>query len=197
MVGSVALYGTEIWGWKNKARLDRIKRKYIKWILGLDRTTPNYILVEETKIKETRTESIKRAIKYEEKAWNSANKIVIECIKDLDKKGTAGEESKWKATRGGLLKGLGIEKEEVRKERETENKLTKMMLERSERREKEERRKKIADTRCYRIYKDLTTENMPEYLKEKMKRNDRCLIGIEMVCGNECRGNQHWKEEED
>lgn len=138
-------------------------------------------------MKETRTESIKRAIKYEEKAWNSGNKIVIECIKDLDKKRTAGEESKWEATKGGLLKGLGIEKEEVRKKRETENKLTKMILKRSERREKEKRRKKIADTRYYGIYKDLTTENMPEYLKEKMKRKDRCLIGIEMVCGNECR----------
>lgn len=47
--------------------MEKIKRKYIKWILKLDRT-PNYILEEETKIKELRTEAIKRAIKYEEKA---------------------------------------------------------------------------------------------------------------------------------
>lgn len=29
--------------------MEKIKRKYIKWILKLDRRTPNYILEEETK----------------------------------------------------------------------------------------------------------------------------------------------------
>lgn len=48
--------------------MEKIKRKYIKWILKLDRRTLNYILEEETKMKELRTEAIKRAIKYEEKA---------------------------------------------------------------------------------------------------------------------------------
>jgi len=47
--------------------LDGIKRKYIKWILGLDRRTPNYILTEETKIKEIRMRAVRRAIKYEGK----------------------------------------------------------------------------------------------------------------------------------
>lgn len=40
----IALYGAEIWGWKKEERLDKIRRKYVKWILGLDRTTPNYIV---------------------------------------------------------------------------------------------------------------------------------------------------------
>lgn len=40
------------------------------------------------------------------------------------------------------------------------------------------------------------TENLPEYLRGKKKRKDRCLIA-RFRCGNECRGNQHWKEEED
>jgi len=57
LVGSVALYGTEIWGWGNEERMEKIKRKYIKWILKLDRRTPNYILEEETKMKELRTEA--------------------------------------------------------------------------------------------------------------------------------------------
>jgi len=28
LVGSVALYGAEVWGWRNEARLDRVKRKH-------------------------------------------------------------------------------------------------------------------------------------------------------------------------
>jgi len=40
LVGSVALFGAEVWGWLNESRMDRIKRKYVKWILNLDARTP-------------------------------------------------------------------------------------------------------------------------------------------------------------
>ena len=33
-----------------KERLDKVHRSYAKWILDLDMTTPNYILIEECKI---------------------------------------------------------------------------------------------------------------------------------------------------
>lgn len=56
LVGSIALYETEVWGWRNENRVDKIKRKYEKWILGLDIRTPNYILAEEIKTKELRLE---------------------------------------------------------------------------------------------------------------------------------------------
>ena len=46
LVESVAMYGAEIWGWNDERRLDIIKRRYMKWILGLDKVTPNYILRE-------------------------------------------------------------------------------------------------------------------------------------------------------
>lgn len=62
------LYGVEVWGWRNNDRVDKIKRKYEKWILDLDVRTPNYILTEETKMKELRLKAVKRAIKYEEKS---------------------------------------------------------------------------------------------------------------------------------
>ena len=57
------------WGWQEDRRLDGIKRKYVKWILGLNWRTPNYILAEETKIRGIKNykKAIKRAIKYEEK----------------------------------------------------------------------------------------------------------------------------------
>jgi len=34
LIGSVALYGAEIW--QNENRLNKIKRKYTKWILNLE-----------------------------------------------------------------------------------------------------------------------------------------------------------------
>lgn len=73
LVGSIALYGTEVWGWRNENRVDKIKRKYEKWILGLDIRTPNYILAEEIKTKELKLEAVKRAVKYEEKTKQLKN----------------------------------------------------------------------------------------------------------------------------
>lgn len=62
---------------------EKIKREYIKWILKLDMRTPNYILEEETKMKELRTEAIKKAVKYEEKSRQSEKKIMVECMKEI------------------------------------------------------------------------------------------------------------------
>lgn len=47
--------------------------------MGLDKITPNYIVLEETMMKDLRLEVIKRAIKYEEKARRSDKKLVVEC----------------------------------------------------------------------------------------------------------------------
>lgn len=93
LVGSVTLYGEEVWGWKMEERLDGIKRKYIKWILGLDRKTSNYILIEETKEKELRMKALKRAIKYEENSRQLKKKIVVERMKEMDRRRIEREES--------------------------------------------------------------------------------------------------------
>lgn len=83
LVSSVALYGAEIWGWEGGKRIDKLKRKHIKWIFGLCRRTPNYILMKETKEEEMRINALRRAIKYEEEAKRSKKKIVAECIKEI------------------------------------------------------------------------------------------------------------------
>lgn len=153
LVGSVALYGAEIWRWRNEERLDRIKRKYIKWILGLDRSTPNYIVIEETKMKELKTEAMKRAAKFEDKAWNSEKKI--ECIRDLNKKRAEGEESKWETARSRLLKVLGIEKDDVRRDRE----------EKKEIREQEQFARKGKKKRRKREGRESMKRDITEYIK--------------------------------
>lgn len=68
LVKSVTLYGAEIWGWLKEERLDNIQRKYVKWILNLERITPNYLIDEECKLKNTSWKEMKRVVKYEKKA---------------------------------------------------------------------------------------------------------------------------------
>ncbi|KAL6421364.1 hypothetical protein ACFW04_014701 [Cataglyphis niger] len=160
LVGSVALYGAEMWGWKNEVRLDRIKRKYINEYL--DRRTPNYILVEETKMIELRIEAMRRVIKYEEKARNSNKKIVIKCIKDLKREKRKRREQ-MEATRRTLLKRIGMEKEELKKKREERNQeIVKIILEKIWRKEKKEGQNKINES-YNNMYKDIITEDLPKY----------------------------------
>lgn len=197
LVGNVALYGAEIWGWKNDARLNRITRKYIKWILGLDWRTPTYILVEETKMIELRLQAMRRAITYEEKTRKSEKKLVVECIKNLEKERRIGEESKWEAARRILMEGIGMGKEKTNREIEEGNQeIIQTVLERIWRKEKEERQKKIGESRYNNRYREIIKENPPKYLQGKRKRKDRYLIA-RYRCGNELKGNQHWRETED
>ena len=57
----------------------------MKWILGLDITTPNYILIEECKLIEIKEKALKRAARYEEKALELKKELVKECIKERER----------------------------------------------------------------------------------------------------------------
>ena len=63
-------------GWNVEERLDKVQRRYVKWILGLDMKASNYMLIEECKIIEIKEEALKRAARYEEKALESKKELV-------------------------------------------------------------------------------------------------------------------------
>ncbi|XP_033360795.1 uncharacterized protein LOC117239403 [Bombus vosnesenskii] len=109
LVESVALFGAEVWGWNIEERLDRVKRRYLRWILGLDTTTPNYILKEECKIEEIREKALKRAVRCEEKALESKKELVKECIKERERnwgKVQEGERARKRKMRNIAKEGL-------------------------------------------------------------------------------------------
>ncbi|KAG7196729.1 hypothetical protein KM043_016066 [Ampulex compressa] len=90
----------------------------LEWRRGLDRGTPNYIVVEETKMKEFRIEAIKRVVRYEEKARRSNKKLVVECCRELDRGVQRGEESKWEKKRRTVLEKAAMGQDEIRKRKE-------------------------------------------------------------------------------
>jgi len=67
-------------------------------------------------------------------------------------------------------------------------------MEKVERKEKGERQRKINESKYNETYKNILTEELPKYLKGRRKRKDRSLIAR---CGNEIRGGQYWRKEED
>lgn len=47
LVWTVMSYGVEIWGWKERERVDRIEEGYMRWVgLGVDGRTPDYLVRE-------------------------------------------------------------------------------------------------------------------------------------------------------
>jgi hypothetical protein len=63
MVESVLIYGAEIWEWKEQEEVERIQEKYLRWVLGVDRETPDHIVREACKRNRPRVKAGKRAKK--------------------------------------------------------------------------------------------------------------------------------------
>lgn len=95
---------------------------------------------------------------HEEKARNSGKKLVVECRKDLEKVKTKKEEGKWEATRGDLLKRIGIDKGEIKCGRERGNQ--EIVNSSIDKDLKERRRRKTDENQGIKIYEDIITTYM-------------------------------------
>jgi hypothetical protein len=65
MVKSILMPEVEMWGWKEQGELERVQEEYLRWVLGVDRETPGYIVREECKRNRLRMKAGKRAAKFE------------------------------------------------------------------------------------------------------------------------------------
>jgi hypothetical protein len=82
MVESVLMYGAEIWGWKEQ-EVERVQEKYLRWVLGVDRETPGYIVREECKRSKLRVKAGKRAAKFEDRMGGREEcRILTECYRE-------------------------------------------------------------------------------------------------------------------
>lgn len=90
----------------------------------------------------------------------------------------------------------GLSREEVaRKGKERGGKLVKEIVDGVRRKEKEERKAKIENSKYNEIYKKIQTDGIPEYLKGRRGKKERSMIA-RFTCGNETRGTHIWREEE-
>ncbi|KOC71279.1 hypothetical protein WH47_02363 [Habropoda laboriosa] len=64
LVLGVLMYGVELWGFKERAEIEKIQVRYIKWTLGLDIRTPGYLVLEESKREKLRVKAGIRAWKF-------------------------------------------------------------------------------------------------------------------------------------
>lgn len=65
-----------------------------------------------------------------------------------------------------------------------------MVMEKIQGKEQEERKKKVGKSKYNDTYKNIVTEEFPEYLKRKKKKKDRRHVIARCRYGNELRENQ-------
>lgn len=162
----------------------------MKWILGLDRTTPNYVLEEEVKLKSIRIEAAKRAIRYEEKMRKSEKEVVKLCLQEREREWGDGRKGKWAQMKADLMERFGYNKERIDMSRINEDNIEWNVTRRMIDKEREQCRVKVKDSKYNREYQIIMTEKEPTYLEKRMKSEDRKIIA-RYRCGNEVKAKMY------
>lgn len=81
LVEPIIVYGCEIFGFSPQEDLDKVQRKYYRWVLGLNQHTKTAYLMDETKIATVYNITGRRAIDYERRSLTSPCAILRECIR--------------------------------------------------------------------------------------------------------------------
>jgi len=67
LIWTVLSYGEEVWGWKEREGIERIEERYLRWLLGMERRTPGYMVREELKRDKLRGRAGRRAWGFEKR----------------------------------------------------------------------------------------------------------------------------------
>jgi hypothetical protein len=189
MVESVLMYGAEIWGWKEREEVERVQEKYLRWVLGVDRETPGYIVREECKRSKLRVKAGKRAAKFEDKMGGREEcRILTDCYREKKKNADEKEREKY-------CRRNGYASEEVERMRAEGRWMCAELSERDRDTDKQERRERIREARYNREYERCVTEDVPVYLGRESTKERKMMARFR--CGNEERENKYWMEEEE
>lgn len=67
LVWSVVSYEVEIWGWKLRKKVESLQDRYLRWLLGVKRSVPAYMVREELQREKLEGRAGMRAWGYEKK----------------------------------------------------------------------------------------------------------------------------------
>lgn len=198
LVKSILMYGAEIWGWKEREMLEKIQLKYLRWVMGLSRSTPSYIILEEMKCMKLRVESGKRATKFENKIRKrKEGDILKESLKEIERRRKRGENTSWDLERKQYLERTGMS-EIVYEERSLENEkeFTIKLANRDEEVQRQVQWNRIQESRFHPKYRFIMANEKPKYLRKGMKKEELKVVA-RFRCGCEERSNMFWLKEEE
>ena len=183
---SILLYGEEIWGFDEYEEIEKIKKKYIKWVFELDRNTPDYVLRRELKENSLFIDTVERALKYEEKIIVEKNEsLMMEILRRKELK--IGQQNQMEKTREKI----------IGKNKNIEDRREKVITELKKEEKDKDMESIKKSTYLYELKEILWNEwekyDIPLYLKEK--KDIRIIARFRL--GSENRASKYWKKDEE
>jgi hypothetical protein len=138
-----------------------VQEKCLRWVLGVDREMPGYVVRVECK--RLRVKAGKRAAKFENKIdGREVCRILRECWREKKKNKKKERENYYQRN--------GYANEEEERLRTKERWMNAELSERNKDRDKQKRRERIKESRYNREYERGLTEAIPEYLERERER---------------------------
>ncbi|XP_011862008.1 PREDICTED: uncharacterized protein LOC105558746 [Vollenhovia emeryi] len=192
LVWSVIGYGVEVWGWEERESMERCQEKYLRWVLGVDRRTPGYMVREEVQREKLRERAgLRRAWEWERRLEEGkGSEIARRCLEEIKRRAEGGKElSRWERGRIEFFERRGWEIKEVRRRREKGETMVEELIKAGRDLGKQERWEKIRNSKYNEWYKYIKTEQIPIYLKKgwgdsRWRRIARSRLGNEVRGGS-------------
>lgn len=161
-------YGVVIWGWKEREGIERLQEKYLKWLLGVSRHTPGYLMREELQRDLLKGKVEVREWKYEKRLGEGKGGVLArECWVEMRRRAGRGEAlGVWEEERKSYWEMRGWSIEEVEGRREGREIRGEEIISREGRLQREERWEKIGGTRYNKWYGLVKEKGIPGYLRK-------------------------------
>ncbi|XP_077280504.1 uncharacterized protein LOC143907534 [Temnothorax americanus] len=168
LIWTVISYGVEIWGWRERGEIERLQERYLRWVLGVERCIPGYMIREELQREKLRGRAVMRAWGYEKKLEEGkGGELARECWEEVKRRAKRGvSRGGWEEERKEAAESRGWKIEEVEELREDGMWRGEDVLEREKRMQREERWKEIGEAKFNKWYGMIKGEGIPEYLKK-------------------------------
>lgn len=171
IIGSILTYGAELWGWKVREEVERVQERFGRWMLGVDKCTPGYIVRDELNWNKMRVRTGKLAIGYEEKVRGSDKKLAKNSCRERGTKDREGKIRDRERERylnrcgqsSGNLERLWAENVEVKT----------LLVERDKEVDLQERLSQINNSNFNKSYKLIRSPGLPSYLSNREKKRER------------------------
>lgn len=101
MVWPVLSYGVEVWGWKEREKIEVLEERYLRRVLGVEGRTPGYLVREELQREKLRGRAGRRAWRFEERLEEGrGSDIARKCLEEMKERWRRGRVvTKWEEER--------------------------------------------------------------------------------------------------
>ncbi|CAK9801077.1 Retrovirus-related Pol polyprotein from type-1 retrotransposable element R2 (Fragment) [Anthophora plagiata] len=196
LVWAVMSYGVEIWGWREREEMEKVQERYLRWVLGVDRTVPGYMVREELQREELRGRAGMRAWGYERKlSEGRGGYLARKCWREMRERARKNRALEgWEEERRKYYERKGWSLERVEEMREEGGLRGEELVRREKRIQEEERWKRIRESKYNKWYKMVKGVGVPGYLK-KVWEEKRWQMVAGYRLGGKLRGGRYWEDE--